>query len=241
MKIVSKTNPVIPAGTYPATCIGVFDIGTQTSTWLGQTKQRRQIIGLFNILVDDEVFVRSKKWVASMHKMSSLRADIESWRGRQLTELEAAEFDTESIIGQSCMVNIIHKTNGQGGVVPRIGSIMKAYKGMNPVPYTKLFSYEIERDWLDFPEDAPAWIFSEALKSVELTAYSQDGKKVLDKLNSKALTKERDALPKEAAASPVRKPKLAATPVETADEELSFLEDMDRAREADEVNDDIPY
>jgi hypothetical protein len=80
-----------PAGTYPARCILVADLGTQETDYQGETKHAHKVLLQFEICDDEirrddgEAFILSKRYTASLHEKASLRKDLASWRGRDFT------------------------------------------------------------------------------------------------------------------------------------------------------------
>lgn len=52
-------------------------------------------------------FTVSKFYTNSLNEKATLRADLESWRGRAFTENELRGFDLENILGKPCMVTVI--------------------------------------------------------------------------------------------------------------------------------------
>ena len=54
----------------------------------------------------------------------NLRHHIESWRGRQFTETEAAAFDLATILGRSCMLGVTQREASNGKTYADIGAIM---------------------------------------------------------------------------------------------------------------------
>ena len=63
---------------------------------------------------DDKPLSIRKKFTASIHERATLRLFLERWRGRPFTDGEKAKFDTETLIGVPCQLNIIHKDFGSG-------------------------------------------------------------------------------------------------------------------------------
>jgi hypothetical protein len=75
-------------------------------------------------------FVVSRRFTISLHKKAALRAAIESWRGRALTETEIRDgFDLESLIGSACSLNVVHVAR-DGATFANVSSIMRLPKGM---------------------------------------------------------------------------------------------------------------
>ena len=67
-----------------------------------------------------------------MHEKSTLRRDLESWRGVGFTEQEAAKFDITKLMGVPCMISIIHRPgkNDPSKTYVEISTISKMPKGL---------------------------------------------------------------------------------------------------------------
>lgn len=83
------------------------DIKMRETIWLGFELDQNTPEG------DKPLSIR-KKFTASIHERATLRIFLERWRGRPFTDAEKTKFDTESIVGVPCQLNIFHKDFGQG-------------------------------------------------------------------------------------------------------------------------------
>jgi len=83
------------------------DVKERPTVWLGFELGAKTPEG------DKPLSIR-KKFTASIHEKASLRIFLERWRGRPFTDAEKAKFDTESLVGVPCQLNIIHKDFGEG-------------------------------------------------------------------------------------------------------------------------------
>lgn len=126
-----------PAGAYLARCILIADLGTVQTDWQGQTKHARKVLLSWEILDDEarrddgEPFILSKRYTASLHEKAALRKDLASWRGRDFTADELAGFDLKNILGQPCMLSVVHQDK-DGRTFANIAAIMKTPKGSAP-------------------------------------------------------------------------------------------------------------
>jgi hypothetical protein len=78
----------------------------------------------------------SKEMTFSLNEKSNLRAMLNAWRGKALTEEEAKAFDLAKLIGAPCMINLIHqpsKANPEK-VYERIAAVLPMMKGMTCPP-----------------------------------------------------------------------------------------------------------
>jgi hypothetical protein len=133
----SSFKPV-PAGMHLARCYRIIDLGTQTTEWQGKEKKNYKIMMLWEVhgeddhgaaLVTDrdEPMSISKNYTMSLGEMSTLRADLKAWRGRDFTPEELRGFQLKNVLGAWCMLTVA-RTEGQNG---------KEYSNVvsvNPVP-----------------------------------------------------------------------------------------------------------
>jgi hypothetical protein len=150
----SPQSEPIPAGNYPARCYGITHLGTITEEYLGEAKTANRVRLTWELPTELKVFkpengeqpqVISKEYTLSMHEKASLRHLVESWRGKGLTNDEAAHFDVVKLAGAACMLNIIHKakTDGSGNMradISSISALMKGYACPAQVNPTQIFS-----------------------------------------------------------------------------------------------------
>lgn len=124
-----------PAGTHIATCYRVIDLGTQKQEWQGQAKELRKVLISWELpeetMEDGKPFTVSKRYTLSSHEKSTLRKDLEAWRGKAFTEADFGEggFDIASIIGKACLLSIVHSEK-EGKTYSNIASLSRLTKGM---------------------------------------------------------------------------------------------------------------
>jgi hypothetical protein len=96
----------------------MIDLGTQKSTFNGKVKTDRKLMVYFEILSDQRKnngapFIITKIYTASMHKMASLRKDLEDMRGEPFTTSEANSFDAVWMLGRNFRATVGHKARGE--------------------------------------------------------------------------------------------------------------------------------
>jgi hypothetical protein len=147
-----------PAGSYLARCIQLIDLGTQESTYEGETKRARKVLVAWEVL-DDECrrddgapFILSKRFTQSLHEKAALRKTLASWRGRDFTPVELRGFDLKAVLGQNAFLSVIH-TDKDGKTFANIAGCMKPPKGMTaPLPGSEPLAHwsMAEPDWAVF-------------------------------------------------------------------------------------------
>ena len=131
----------IPAGTYVARCYSMIHMGTVKESYMGEEKFVNKVRLTFELPTELKVFkeengeqpqVISKEFTLSLGDKSNLRAFLNSWRGKALTEDECKSFDIAVLAGKACTLSIIHKTSKVSGkTYAEIASIGGVMKGMD--------------------------------------------------------------------------------------------------------------
>lgn len=143
-----------PAGATAARCAAVIDLGTQESTFQGETKRQQKILLTFELaeLRSDGTPHRvSRRMTASLHKKAQLRAFLEQWRGRAFTDEELRAFNVGKLLGAPCLLNLVHVERA-GKTYVNILSISPLPRGMaapEPVAAPALFDLAAP-DWQVF-------------------------------------------------------------------------------------------
>ncbi len=146
-----KEFVLAPLGTHVARCISFIHIGTNEETFKGEPKMFNKIRLTFelpNELMEfadgKKPMVHSQEYTLSMAPKANLRRLVEGMLGVALRDDEADAFDTESIVGMPCLMQIIHKTSAKGNKRAEIASAMPLAKGQiapSQVNPSKILSY----------------------------------------------------------------------------------------------------
>lgn len=132
-----------PAGVHQAVAVDVVDMGILEVTYQGKTKKQHKIRVVWQIeeLMDDgKPFICQKRYTLSLNEKSTLRKDLESWRGRAFTDTELDGFDVESILGVNCLLNVMQVQKG-GETYANVTAVMPLKRGMEkltPNGYTRV-------------------------------------------------------------------------------------------------------
>jgi len=148
-------------GLHPATCVSLVDLGNQYSKMY--EKMQHKIMLTFevhdeNITIDGEEKPRviSKEYSLSLNEKSSLRKDLESWRGKRFTDAELDGFDVKNVLGKPCQIQVLHSEKSQK-TYANIASIVSWLRGAEPLGVkSELLYYEIH-DETAFNK-LPEWI-----------------------------------------------------------------------------------
>lgn len=129
-----------PAGVHQGVCVDVVDLGMVTSTFVddktGQPKIQHKadiVWQTSEAMADGRPFLVKKRYTLSLHEKATLRHDLESWRGRPFSEIEAEGFDVERLLGVNALLNVQHKAGSKGGTFANVVSLMPLPKNMPPM------------------------------------------------------------------------------------------------------------
>jgi hypothetical protein len=125
-----------PAGTFPAVCVDVINLGKRVSTYEGKVKVAPKLALVFRTgepREDGTPFDVAAEFTASMFDRATLRHFLEGWRGKAYTEEQVtAGVPVHKLAGQPALISVIHATSKQGRTYARISGAMALPKGMTP-------------------------------------------------------------------------------------------------------------
>jgi hypothetical protein len=129
-----------PAGAHTAVCIGFVDMGTQPKSPFYEDSSPAHKVRitweLDEMMDDGKPFTISKTYTWSMSDRATLRAHLESWRGKPFRKEDfgAGGFDTKNLLGAYATLTVQHKEiNGDTrAVVAGAAPIMKGIQKFTP-------------------------------------------------------------------------------------------------------------
>lgn len=135
-KSVSNFVPV-PTGMHLARCYRIIDLGTQESTYMGAVKKLHKVMLSFEVHSEDgqgkptktsggDPMTVSKNFTVTLQDKSTLRKDLQTWRGRDFTTEELNGFELKNVLGHWAMISVV-ETENNGQTYTNIANI-------NPVP-----------------------------------------------------------------------------------------------------------
>lgn len=128
----------VPEGTFIARCSGLIFLGTQETTFKGETKLKEQVVIQWELLDDDgkmkdgKPFMISKTYTRTLHEQGSLYHDLNAWRGKRFTTDELESFDLSNVMGAYANLQILHNENESTGKTYANVSALMPYKGSKP-------------------------------------------------------------------------------------------------------------
>lgn len=165
-------------GVYTAVATMLIDLGIQNNEKFD--KKQRKFIIVWEILGEtieingeEKPRVISKEYTLSLSEKSTLRKDLQSWRGKAFTAEELEGFDLVNVLNKLCQIQIINeeRNNKTYTSVAGIMSVPKGMKLSNDEENNTLYfnTYEPET-FVKFAE-IPKWI-QEKIRKCENKAES---------------------------------------------------------------------
>lgn len=176
-------RPTPEGGNHIGRLYSIVDLGTHLETIKGDKKVMRKFIFTWELpeLLHNftgegvkEPFAVSNRFTYSMNAKANLRKFIDNWRGKPLTDDEAAAFDIGKMLGQPCLVNLIVKPKTEGGGnTAYVGGCSKLMKGqVCPKPYNRPVEYRIEYGQDPTFKELPEWQQKIIMESHEFKGVS---------------------------------------------------------------------
>lgn len=146
----------VEPGTYIARCYSMIEIGTIETEYKGQKKMSKKVNITWELPMEQaifkeekgpEPFVVSKTYTLSMYKDANLRKDLESWRGKGYTDEEAERVDVTKLVGQPCILSVIHQPRKDDPsknyiAISSISKLMKDQECPPQINPTRILSYD---------------------------------------------------------------------------------------------------
>ena len=122
VEVVKRKWIPAPEGIWPARCVDVLLLKDVVKNYAGSpSKTVDEVKLVWQISERNEMsgkrFLTSRKFTLSLHKKSTLRGFLTSWRGQAFTAEELAGFDIEVLVGVNCLLQVIHTPGREKGDV----------------------------------------------------------------------------------------------------------------------------
>jgi hypothetical protein len=140
-----------PEGVYTARCYRIIDLGTQTTEYMGESKQQHKVMISWELIGKDDERMKEgenkgkpfsihKRYTVSLSDKANLRADLEAWRGKKFSTEELHGFDLSNVLGAYCTIQVVHSEDKK---YANVNSIM-AFKGEKPEPVNPDLVFDID-------------------------------------------------------------------------------------------------
>lgn len=207
----SGAGQTVPAGTHVARCYQIIHIGTIVDTYQGEEKLVNKVRIVFELPLEtadfgkgEQPFSIGRDFTLSMHEKSGLRAFVQGWLGKAMSDAEANKFDIATLLGKECMLNVMHRTANTGRTYADIKGASPLVKGMSCPPLVNsafLLDYDSEDFDLRF-KMLPEWLQNKVSSSAEFSKRLErsaeqfnNAKQMLEKSGLVQSTDESDDLP----------------------------------------------
>jgi hypothetical protein len=136
-----KRDPV-PAGNHIARLYQIIHLGTiktgfkdedgddQTADTVRLSFELCNELKVFKEGDDPKPLAVAREFTFYMSPKSNLRKFVEGFIGTTLADAEASAFDLEQLLGQPCLLNVVHKTSKSGNVYALVSAAAPLPKGM---------------------------------------------------------------------------------------------------------------
>ena len=167
----SRQKPISKSGNQIGRCVNIIDLGTQHWEYQGKPASGHKVritwelskavngldvapnnkigeLPVFDPSKGHQPFVVSEEYTVSTSPKSNLRPVLEGWLGRGLTKDEEKDFDLDSLLDKTCLVNIIHETSADGSITyANVSSVTPMMDGMEcPPAMNPLILFDQDKD-----------------------------------------------------------------------------------------------
>ena len=193
MSMIASDNggqviPKLEGGVYTAISSAIIDLGLQTSEKFQKTQRKFMMIWTIKgeeVEVNGEKLPRtmSKEYSFSLNEKSTLRKDLQAWRGKVFTDEELRGFNLINILNKACQLQIILEEKN-GKQYNNIAGIMSVPKGTVIDELRNIYNFDIEDEstYMNW-SNIPTWI-QERIKKAENYVDSNLEKFVLEYENN---------------------------------------------------------
>lgn len=161
----------LEGGVYTAVSQLIIDLGLQVSEKFDKTQRKFMMVW---VILGEEVELNgqkqprtiSKEYSFSLNEKSTLRKDLQAWRGKAFTEEELQGFNLLNILNKACQLQILLEEKN-GKKYNNIASIMALPKGTQIEALEEVYHFDLENQetWLNWGK-IPNWI-REKIKKAE--------------------------------------------------------------------------
>lgn len=118
-----------PEGVWPAVCADVVFLGVVAKPW-GEQDTVRLIWFLDPSLVDSKgrPFRVQCDYKNSLHEKAKLCMHLQSWANKRMTDAARANFDSDTLVGKNCQLQIIHNLGDSGSRWANVQAVLPALR-----------------------------------------------------------------------------------------------------------------
>jgi hypothetical protein len=151
-------------GTHLAICDAVVGVGMQDTPW---GTQQEHVWVRFEVPAERVQFVRDgievdepmtiwTRYNNTLNRKSSLRKDLDTWRGRKFTVEELQGFELFDLVGRHCQITVVHNES-KDNIYANVAAIAQVMKGIERPPM-ELNTIRFGPDDTDQYNELPEWL-----------------------------------------------------------------------------------
>jgi hypothetical protein len=165
IEVPETTHQLAPQGMHPARLVWVADIGTHHNPFGDGKKQRKVILfwelpnekAVFDMDRGPEPFLVHKIYTMLLSDRTNLYRDLTAWLGKHV--IERVRHNLALLIGEGCLLNVIHETNKKGQLHANVISLAPLPKATRvPAQITPSLRYSIKHGVGGAFADLPEWV-----------------------------------------------------------------------------------
>lgn len=129
----------VPPGCHFAICNMVVDLGVQSTTYMGESKQQHKVYLRWEVPDERVTYTKDDKevegpcsigqvYTLSLSEKAKLRQILQDWRGKLFTPEELKGFDITQVAGKCCQITVQHKPGADGTMYANVTSVMGVSK-----------------------------------------------------------------------------------------------------------------
>jgi hypothetical protein len=169
----------VPKGNHVARLYQIVHIGTVPTTFQGETRMTDKVRLTFELCNERKAFKEgepekpysvSREFTFSMGKKSNLRAFVEGFGGTKLHDEEAYNFDIDKLLGEACLLNVVH-VEKDGATYANIAGASPLPKGLEaPALYNEADLIDVNTASFDEIDALPEFLREKIKSSEEFAA-----------------------------------------------------------------------
>jgi hypothetical protein len=205
----------VPKGNHVARLYQIVHIGTIPTNWQGQQKMTDKVRLTFELCNEKKAFREgdepkpfsvSREFTLSMGAKSNLRPFVEGFIGTKLSDEEAYGFDLEDLLGEACLLNVVHAEVGEN-VYANINSATPLVKGMEaPALFNEKAVVDVDTATEEEIDALPDFL-KEKMRSSEEYAMKQNAIRKMEEAGIDPVTSK-----------PLQRPNILKRPEEDSEE-----------------------
>ncbi len=173
-----------PAGTFPAVLVAMIDLGTQTNTFQGETKEQHRCYWVWELvgkkMKNGRNFTAGIELTFSMHEKAKMRKFIQARLGTALPDNSA--YDVTQELGKPCLLRIVHTANPNDSskAYANVDGPSGLVEGMTvPAPTLTPFVWKLDDFKPGTPISFPDWVpfsYGESIAAIVAESAELKGK-----------------------------------------------------------------